>query len=940
MVQMNRVRGITAAVAAWILIVTAFLPQPAAASIEEPALHHQAASASLQHETDHPSTWIAKWTKDADPKFWEETELVANKTNLQVQLVRPKPGIDVTDWVHRWSGHADMRYLHPNQQVQLLASPNDEYTTAQNYLTQIRAHAGWDIRTSASNVTIALIDTGVDLTHPDLKDNLVPGVNLVRSHAEPQDDHGHGTNVAGVIAAAGNNGIGVTGIAWKAKIMPIKALEADGLGDEDKLGEAIQYAVDNGANIVVMSLGLHRYSPFLQEIVDYAEQKGVLLISAAGNEGREIQYPAAYPTVMAVGGVALNNRVMLESNYGPEIDLVAPWEVFTTALGGDYEYNQGTSMAAPQVAGVAALAWSQYPNMKPYEIRNLLKQTAQDIEAPGWDMQSGYGLLRMDRALKETYRVDKHEPNNRQADAKQLPLDTMISGELTKGTDTDWFYVEPMYPGTVKLTMLPAAAPSPQLPVVNMLYHPSDGSKSVLYEDVLRQPPTLSLKLGKGWIAIQYANRTKEKDTVLPYKLRTEFTIYRDYFEDNDRQFKAYSIPSGVTSLTGTFHQVNDQDWFSIQVRETGSLQLSVTPNTMRMDVAVLIQKTGEKATILDEFGEGKAEMLTGYDVTPGRYYILISNVIADQAQPVRGEYVLNLNVVPKLIDPNEPNDRLFQATRMVLDTEYEGLFDTASDQDWFSFTITEDSYVSIQLKEIPGDRLMLMTLYDARQTQLQLNMNTVGEIRLGMENILKKGTYYLKLGTNKSFSHRLYKVIVKAETLSAGFRDIKGHWAEKEIAQLVKDNLINGYGDYTFRPNRSVTRAEAVMMIVKTFGLKGTTTVNYSDVRTDHWAREAIRTATANGIVSGYSDGRFRPDQPITRAEMAAMLGQAMELEEANVRTRPFQDVRADHWAAGWIAQLSRQKVITGYDDGTFKPDGIASRAELTVMLIRAREK
>src|SRR5690606_5659755 len=156
-------------------------------------------------------------------------------------------------------------------------------------------------------------------------------------------------------------------------------------------------------------------------------------------------------------------------------------------------------------------------------------------------------------------------------------------------------------------------------------------------KDVLRQPPTMPLKLGKGWIAVQYADRTKDKDTIFPYKIRSDFTIYRDDFEDNDRQFKAYNIPSSVASLTGTFHQLNDQDWFSIQVKETGSLQLTITPNTMRMDVAVLIQKTGEKATILDESGEGKAEVLSGYDGTPGRYDIVVSNLISDQAQRVRG---------------------------------------------------------------------------------------------------------------------------------------------------------------------------------------------------------------------------------------------------------------------------------------------------------------
>ncbi|UUZ82595.1 S8 family serine peptidase [Paenibacillus sp. P26] len=213
----------------------------------------------------------------------------------------------------------------------------------------------WDTAQENRDMVIAIVDTGIDLNHPDLKANLVPGVNLVNPKPPPQDDNGHGTNVAGIIAAVGGNDRGVAGMLWKAKLMPVKALESDGSGGEQKLGEGIRYAVDHGAKIVVLSLGLNKYSSYMSDIVRYAEERDVLLVVATGNEGNRVKYPAAYPTVLAVGGVDSDGTVDVRSNTGPEIDVVAPWDVFTTAKGGDYEYKDGTSMAAPQVAARCAL---------------------------------------------------------------------------------------------------------------------------------------------------------------------------------------------------------------------------------------------------------------------------------------------------------------------------------------------------------------------------------------------------------------------------------------------------------------------------------------------------------------------------------------------------------------------------------------------------------
>src|SRR5690606_25411207 len=288
------------------------------------------------------------------------------------------------------------------------------------------------------------------------------------------------------------------------------------------------------------------------------------------------------------------------------------------------------------------------------------------------------------------------------------------------------------------------------------------------------------------------------------------------------------------------------------------------------------------------------------------------------------------MQIVPKMGDPNEPNNRLYQATRTVANTDYYGQFEDAADQDWFVLSVAEESLVEFLVDNIPKDRMILMTLFDAMQTQKQLAVNAMGEERVTMRAVLGRGTYYLKLGASQSFSHQLYRLRYTVSPLVAGFRDIRNHWAEKDIAELVKRNAISGYGDYTFRPNETMSRAEAVSLLVNAFRAQGTASVQFRDVRRTHWAYEAIRRAVSAGIVTGFSDGSFRPDQKVTRAEMAAMLGRALGLKELPATRMTFSDVRADHWASGWIERLVHEGILSGYADRTFRPEQLVTRAEV----------
>jgi len=287
-----------------------------------------------------------------------------------------------------------------NDVVQALDTiPNDPNFGSQYALSAIRAPQGWDLSTGSAAVTIAILDSGVDLGHIDLANKIVGGYDFVNNDSVPQDDYGHGTHVAGIAAASGNNGAGMAGVSWGARIMPIKVLDAGGNGNFATVAAGIIWAADHGAQIINLSLGGPTHSFVLQSAVEYAYNKGLLLVAASGNNGAGAVYcPACYPQVMAVGATDENNQIAYFSNFGPEVDIAAPGQnIFSLAPGG-YTVKSGTSMSAPHVSGLAAVLYSYAGNAS--AVRNAMQSSALDVGPAGWDLYSGAGLIQMDAAIR------------------------------------------------------------------------------------------------------------------------------------------------------------------------------------------------------------------------------------------------------------------------------------------------------------------------------------------------------------------------------------------------------------------------------------------------------------------------------------------------------------------------------------------------------------
>ncbi|MCR8642568.1 S8 family peptidase [Paenibacillus sp. N1-5-1-14] len=246
---------------------------------------------------------------------------------------------------------------------------------------QVKAPLTWN-KTRGHEIKIGIIDTGVDATHPDLKTSISRGVNLLFPGMLPNDDNGHGTHIAGIIAGASTRK-GILGVAPQASIHAVKAFDRLGSAYVSDIIAGINWCVENNMDIINMSFGMKTYSKALQNAVEQAYKAGKIIIASCGNEGKKatVDYPARFPQVVSVGAITQLNRIAPFSNKGKRIDIYAPGEkIYSCWLYSNYNELSGTSMATAHVSGVVALMLSTKPTLKPLQIKRVLKQYAVSLK--------------------------------------------------------------------------------------------------------------------------------------------------------------------------------------------------------------------------------------------------------------------------------------------------------------------------------------------------------------------------------------------------------------------------------------------------------------------------------------------------------------------------------------------------------------------------------
>jgi thermitase len=402
---------------------------------------------------------------------------------------------------------------------------NDEYFKDQYALTFTGISDAWSITEGSPDVTIAVIDTGIDIYHPELISSIAStGYNSYFGQEGLEyvlDDRGHGTQVTGVIAADKNNNIGIAGAAPEVTILPIKAntILIDSTGKatptssfrDSSIIDGILYAIEQGADIINISVANTSYNPLVQQAINQAEAAGVLVVAASGNTGKQqYVYPASLDYSLSVGSVSNDMTKSFFTTFNDKLDVMAPGHnIVTTTRGGHYTVISGTSFSSPYVAAMAAMLKSVYPEMTPADIRTKLRETAIDAGTPGYDINYGYGIANIYQALSSdmatvsfntmggtTIPTMKVIPGS----SIELPNSPLKEHHTFAGWYKDTGYTVPFTSGmVVESSMILYAKWTANIYTINYYNEVLVGSESVKYGNLLINAPALT-KAGSEFI--------------------------------------------------------------------------------------------------------------------------------------------------------------------------------------------------------------------------------------------------------------------------------------------------------------------------------------------------------------------------------------------------------------------------------------------------------
>ncbi|MBM7577846.1 S8 family serine peptidase [Jeotgalibacillus terrae] len=696
----------------------------------------------------------------------------------------------------------------------------------------IQAPSLWESDLTGRGVKIGIIDSGI-AAHNDLR--IAGGASFVNYTSSYRDDNGHGTHVAG-IASALDNQIGIKGIASGADVYALKAFDHTGTGTLSSMIAALDWAVKNEIDIVNMSLGSEYDSSAARRAIQQAEAEGVLMIASSGNNGQksghEVSYPAAYPETIAVGAVDRNRNYASFSSIGPAVDLAAPGtDIGSTYLNDRYVRMSGTSMAAPYVTGAAALLMERYPAADSKWIKEQLLEATVDLGLKGRDIYYGEGLLQLQeltgltapdqvKVIEGPAVIEGFVGEAQQVNATAL-LENGEALDLAKSDQAVWMSsneeVAEVDRGEVYFKEAGMAE-------ITVTYQGKTHSFSLTVLPVLSVEGPLSGTIGENLVPQIMVKTAINESRVL-------------------------ASDEGKWVLSDDQSLVINRDG-SISLIRAGAYDLTITFMGSEITVPILIKGELRAASLI----QGKPGDTFLPDI---RYYI--SN---DQFENVRLDEVSAEMQDPAIATIQDGVIQFQQSGSTVLELTYKGI------------------NVSIPI--------------------------IVDEVRAEQP---------------------------VADILTSDFKDVSSdYWASEQIMSLVNEGIIKGYSDSTFRPEQSIKRSHVALLLSRVIDLPVIQkSAAYQDVPESYLYYDEIMSMQQAGVFAKTPD--FKPEAALTRAQMAKILVLSFGLEG---QTDPgFEDIPSDHWAAEYIKILYHNGVTTG-SNGQFRPNDPVTRAQYAVFLGR----
>ncbi|MFJ7738684.1 S8 family peptidase [Lysinibacillus sp. NPDC097287] len=446
------------------VVASAALMIPAASTFaEEPPKTAKSTLVSSKEQSfkqfENQKEWISKDTiivkhsglaKNAHKKIG--SKVIRSIPSLGYDVIQLNKGITLEKAVSYYTQQKGVKSVSPSYVYHSFNKEVDPKKKDMYHLDLLQIDKALELA-GDYEVKVAIIDTGVDFKHPDLKSQVLPPYNAVAPANSSYPGY-HGTHVAGIIGAAKDNAVGGHGINPKATILPIDVFNGKEGAYDFVIAQGILYAIEQGADVINMSLGGYGESPLMQEAVKKAIDQGITIVAAAGNESTDdYSFPASFEGVISVGSTNDKNKLSSYSNYGPSVNLVAPGEdVYSTVLdvnkGSSFVKESGTSMASPIVAGVASLLKSKYPNLKPHEIKAILEMTSKDLGERGYDLTYGHGLVNPVKALQfdlknlpEQY-LETNEERMKNAKVLEKNILNTEEGKFKQPDEKKWYKVD------------------------------------------------------------------------------------------------------------------------------------------------------------------------------------------------------------------------------------------------------------------------------------------------------------------------------------------------------------------------------------------------------------------------------------------------------------------------------------------------------------------